>query len=246
MFRTINRALVIPSLGFALGVTTFVRAWPDEAGSMTLKDSVASTSDDRKRAPLKLQRMDVLETISKTSFYQKLLNDPSFDHSVQSEKIPPSHRAYHVGQGELFGPDKLEIDPLILINEKSGEIVAFYHFGKGLSNENGKVHKGVVSLILDEALCYCGFPTLPNKRGVTAKLNINFERDIPIDSTVVLKAHVTESKGRKCVIEGTLESLPKSSVFWMDNFWKPAVYAQATCILVEPKWFKHLGWLGMF
>lgn len=242
ILRTLNRGLLLPTLGFTLGVSCFIKAWPDEAGSLTLQDSVSS----EKNSNLQLQRKDVLDKISKNVLYQRLLRDPDFNQSFQSEKIPPGHRAYHVGQGLLFGPDKLAIDPVILTDNKKREVVIFYHFGASLGNEKGKVHKGVLSLILDEALCYCGFPTLPSERGVTARLNIDFVKDIPADSTIVLKAHVTEFKGRKCVIEGTLEGLPRYSDPWIDKLWKPSIYAKATCILVEPKWFKYLNWLNIF
>lgn len=241
VFRVLNRGLLLPALGFSLGMGCFIRAWPDEAGSMTLQDN----SSSQRQSGLQLQRMDVLETIRRNGLYRKLIQDPDFDHSVQSEKIPSGHRAYHVGQGILFGPDKLAIDPVILMDDKRREVVIFYHFGKDLANEKGQVHKGVLSLVLDEALCYCGFPTLPNKRGVTAKLDIEFQNGIPADSTIVLRAHVSESKGRKCVIEGTLESVPRFTDPWLGRLWKPSVYASATCVLVEPKWFKFFGWLNV-
>lgn len=242
LVRRVNRGVLLPALGFSFGVGYFIRAWPDEAGSMTLQDSASS----KERPGLQLQRTDVLDRISRNALYRKLLDDPNFDHSVQSEKIPPGHRAYHVGQGILFGPDKLAIDPVILTDTKRREVVIFYHFGADLANEKGQVHKGVLSLVLDEALCYCGFPTLPSKRGVTAKLDIDFQRGIPADSTIVLRAHVSEFKGRKCVIKGTLESVPRFTSPWLSALWKPSVYASATCILVEPKWFKYLNWLKVF
>lgn len=241
----IGRGVLLPTIGFTLGVGCFIKAWPDEAGSMTLQDSEVGRK--KGRTPLcQLQRDDVVGKIMQNGLYQRLLKDPNFDHSLQSESIPPGHRAYHVGQGILFGPTKLAIDPLILSDTTRHEVVIFYHLGKDLGNENGKVHKGVLSLILDEALCYCGFPTLPCKRGVTAKLDIQFDKDIPADSTIVLRARVSNFKGRKCVIEGTLESLPRFPNSWMNSIWKPSQYAKAKCILVEPKWFKYLNWLNIF
>ncbi|QLQ79084.1 hypothetical protein HG537_0B04320 [Torulaspora globosa] len=240
----IGKGLVLPVFGFTLGLGYFIKAWPDEAGSMTLQDS--DSSRKKGQSNLQLQRHDIVDKITRHGLYQKLINDPNYEHSLQSHKIPPGHRAYHVGQGVLFGPDKLAIDPLILTNTKKHEVVIFYHLGKDLGNEKGKIHKGVLSLILDEALCYCGFPTLPSKRGVTAKLDIQFDKDIPADSTIVLKARVSEFKGRKCVIEGTLESLPTVYNSWINALWRPSQYAKAKCILVEPRWFKYIGWLNVF
>lgn len=234
MFRFLTRAVVLPTAGFGLGVSTFLRAWPSEGGSLSLKD------EDQSRS----QRSDVLRKIGGTDLYRSLSADSEYVKILQSDGIPAGHRPNHVGQGILFGEGKLEIDPVILKNETRGEIVVFYHLGKDLGNENGKVHKGVLSLLLDEALCYCGFPTLPSKRGVTAKLDVHFEKDIPADSTIVLRANVMESKGRKCIIDGTLESLPSNSFSRL--FLGPTVYASASCILVEPTWFRHLARINIF
>lgn len=242
MFRVLNRAVLAPVAGLTLGTALFIRTWPTEAGAITLNDAVVP----HMRSTRQVQRPDILKKISETEIYNKLLNNPNMSHLVQSEKIPSGHRDYHVGQGELFGAEKLEIDPLIFYNEKDGELVVFYHLGKGLGNEKGSVHKGILSLLLDEGLCYCGFPKLPSKRGVTARLDLNFTNDLPADSTVVLRASIAETKGRKCVIEGTLETLPTK--YWMTG--KEAktgtVIAEANCILVEPKWFKYLKWVDLF
>lgn len=234
ILRLINRVLVLPTLGFGLGVGTFIRAWPNEGSGLTLGD------DDAGR----FQRRDVLKKIENVSQFKRLSADGSYVKTLQSDGIPAAHRPNCVGQGILFGYNKLEIDPIILKSEEKGEIVVFYHLGKDLGNENGKVHKGILSLLLDEALCYCGFPTLPSKRGVTAKLDIHFDNDIPADSTIVLKAHVTQSRGRKCIIDGTLESVPSNPVTSL--VMGPTTYARAQCILVEPKWFRIFSRVDLF
>ncbi|EDO19579.1 hypothetical protein Kpol_1018p112 [Vanderwaltozyma polyspora DSM 70294] len=242
MLRTFGRTVVLPTVGFTLGVGSFIKAWPDEAGAITLKDAVVPHLKSNRV----IQRPDILEKISQMKLYNDLLNNPSMNHSVQSEKIPRGHLAYHVGQGELFGPNRLEIDPLIFFDEENSKLVIFYHLGKDLGNEKGNVHKGVLSLLLDEALCYCGFPKLPSKRGVTAKLHVDFTKDIPVDSTVILRADVTESKGRKCIIDGTLETVPTKSLLTGKESETGTVFAKGNCILVEPKWFKYFTWLDMF
>lgn len=89
-------------------------------------------------------------------------------------------------------------------------------------------------------------PRLPSKRGVTAKLNLKFNREIPADSTVILTATVRESKGRKCIIDGELQIF-SDKVHTLPSLWgekEPNV--EAECILVEPKWFKYFSRLNMF
>ncbi|SCW00104.1 LAFE_0B09538g1_1 [Lachancea fermentati] len=236
--RIATNWVLAPALGFTLGVCTFLEPWPpadDQGlGTITLK------------RPLAHQRLDILDQIHQHPEFRSLVANRHVARWHQSEKIPHAHRDYHVAQGLLYGPGHLEIDPLVFHDENTKELIVFYHLGPNLGNENNRVHKGVLALLLDEALCYCGFPSLPNKRGVTARLSIDYARDVPVDSTVVLRAHVHEASGRKCVIKGTLETLPAK------RWWNPlgretsTVLASATCILVEPKWFKYVTWFNAF
>lgn len=252
ILKGLNRFVILPASGFTLGVATFIKGWPNESSSLTLDDRVQDSSKIhyKSKQPLYLQRSDILQRISELPLYEQLMKDPNVKHSFQSEGIPEGHRFYHVGQGQLFGPGKLEIDPLVFMNEKQGEITVFYHLGKDLSNERGQIHKGVLSLLLDEGLCFCGFPKLPSKRGVTAKLNIEFDKEIPQDSTIVLKAHVSESKGRKCIIDGSLESIPQrnilNKILGQKGSNNGTIYVRSKCILVEPKWFKYFSWINLF
>lgn len=235
--RLLNRVIVLPTLGFGLGVATFMKAWPDEAGAITLNKGKVTSQV--------LSRSDIIQKITESKLYNQLKQDANVEQSLQSDKIPAGHKPYHVGQGILFGKNKLEIDPLIFLNETEGKLTVFYHLGKDLGNEKGEVHKGVVSLLMDEALCYCGFPRLPSKRGVTAKLSLKFNRDIPADSTVILTATVRESKGRKCIIDGNLQVLTEQHA--LPSLWgEKEPHVQAECILVEPKWFKYFRRLNMF
>ena len=101
-----------------------------------------------------------------------------------------------------------------------------------------QIHNDVVSTILDECLCACGFSKLPSKKGVTAKLSIDFLNQARPESTVVLRAKVTEAKGRKVVIQGRLELLAAAAH-------ESIPIASAECVLVEPKWFKYFSWLQL-
>ncbi|CCD25215.1 Mrx3p NDAI_0E03980 [Naumovozyma dairenensis CBS 421] len=252
LLKSINRLVILPTAGFSLGVLTFMKAWPElntdanEAGRLSLKDPGINDNAIMLPDSLRIENEKILNAMRELPLYKRLVNDPMIKHTRQSEGIPEGHKPNHVGQGILFGSGKLEIDPIIFHDEKNGEIVIFYHFGKGLSNEHGAVHKGILALILDEGLCLCGFPLLPSQRGVTAKLNLKFHADIPVDSSAILRAKVTEIKGRKCVIDGTLESVPQSyeNPLWKllnkVNERKPTTYVSANCILVEPKWFKYI------
>ncbi|WBF10884.1 hypothetical protein N7582_000105 [Saccharomyces uvarum] len=259
LFRLVNRAIILPTVGFTLGVGAFVKAWPDDAGGLSLNDlktPLKLASATKSRQPMVLQRTDILARVEESEFYKKLVSDDNTEHILFSEKIPSGHREYHVGQGLLFGKGKLEIDPLVFHNVNRNEVTVIYHLGTELGNREGNVHKGLLSLLLDEALCYCGFPLLPSKRGVTARLSLEFLEDIPVDTTIMLKASVKECKGRKCIIEGHLEEFPSETASkkvggrsW--NLFRPEdeaakKFATANCVLVEPTWFKYFNWLDMF
>ncbi|CAI4037156.1 hypothetical protein SMKI_02G0190 [Saccharomyces mikatae IFO 1815] len=263
LFKLINRAVILPTAGFTLGIGAFVKAWPDDAGVLSLNDPQMPAelmSATKSRQPMELQNMDILTQVEKSKVYKLLVQDDKMHHILFSEKIPSGHRDYHVGQGLLFGKGKLEIDPLVFHDLDRGELTVIYHLGAELGNRNGNVHKGLLSLLLDEALCYCGFPLLPSKRGVTARLSLEFLEDIPINTTIMLKASIKETKGRKCVIEGHLEEFPSETFskngnrgwsllgFWSSNAKQeaPRKFAKADCILVEPTWFKYFKWLDMF
>ncbi|ODQ78455.1 hypothetical protein BABINDRAFT_24586, partial [Babjeviella inositovora NRRL Y-12698] len=153
-----------------------------------------------------------------------------------SHRIAKLHQDYHVGMGLLYGPSKLEIDPILFINKEARELTSFYHLGSNLvAAEDGKIHNGLLATLIDESLCVAGFPYLPAGKGVTAKLSINFHKQIKGDTTVVLNAKVAELKGRKCVIRGTIQEAGKS-----------VILADAECILVQPKWFKYISKLQIF
>lgn len=176
--------------------------------------------------------------IELSNLYKSLDQDPDQAKHYTSETFPEQHRDNHVGSGLLFGPNLFEVDPVLFINEKKGQLTGFYHLGKELVSQDGQIHNGVTATILDEGLCACGFAKLPSKKGVTANLKIDFHNQAPPDSTVVLKAEVVQHKGRKVVIEGTLSTFPFDGS-------KPVDIASSTCILVEPKWFRYFRWLDL-
>ncbi|AQZ18695.1 YBL095W [Zygosaccharomyces parabailii] len=227
MFSAVNRVVLLPIAGLTLGTLGFLRTWPD-VDHKTLKTDP-----------------EVVERWQRTPTYRELGLWPHT--SRLSEAIPAAHRANHVGQGLLSGRGKLENDPLIFRDEERGELAAVYQLGPELADSNGHVYPGVLSIMLDEALCYCGFPKLPHGHGVTAKLDLQFERPVPAGSLVVLRASVVESRGRKCVIGGRLESIPgmeQGVGGWLRSILgRSQVYARGECVLVEPRWFKWMKWV---
>lgn len=221
MFKSIFRKTV-PLVAFGVGLTAFPKDW--RKGQF----------GDKK---LLVINDSVLQQIESSDIYKELSANTNLRMYNSSHKFPDQHHKNYVNTGLLFGPDLMEIDPVVFIDENVGELTSFYHLGDKLISQDGQIHNGVVSTILDEGLCSAGFPLLPSKKGVTAKLLIDFKNQAPPQSTVVLHAKVKEHKGRKVVIEGYLETLP------VNKSEKPLLIAESRCVLVEPKWFKYFRWL---
>ncbi|KAK6458037.1 HotDog domain-containing protein [Scheffersomyces xylosifermentans] len=220
MFRRLVRT-VTPLVAFGVGIAAFPAEW--RKGNWRDK-KILHINDS------------VLQQIQDSEIYKTLLADKNYTQYNTSHAFPDQHHKNYVATGLLFGPNLFEIDPIVFLSEKNGELTSFYHLGDQLISQDGQIHNGVISTILDEGLCSAGFPLLPSKKGVTASLSIDFKNQAPPGSTVVLRAKVLEAKGRKVVIEGTLETLPSSISE------KSIKIAESKCILVEPKWFKYFSW----
>ncbi|WPK25750.1 hypothetical protein PUMCH_003077 [Australozyma saopauloensis] len=220
--RTVTRR-TSPLVAFGLGLVLFPAEW--RRGNWESR-KISSINDS------------AMNQIQNSPLYQQLSADEDVKKQNVSESFPTQHHKNHIGSGILFGPDLFEIDPVLFINDREGELTGFYHLGKRLISQDGLIHNGVTATILDEGLCRCGFSQLPSKKGVTANLNIDFHNQAPPDSTVVLRARVKSAKGRKVVITGELTTLATEGT-------EPINIASASCILVEPRWFRYLGWLGI-
>lgn len=219
LIKAFTRPILLTA-SFGLGLAMFAQPWP-----------VVPLSQRKAAEPHPL-----IANLASNALFQEVSNDKRFTPLNARQLIPAGHRENHVGQGLLTGPNHLDIGPLVYLDKKSGEMRAFVKIGSGLSDSHGKVHNGVIVMLLDELLCFCGFGKLPNKRGVTAKLNVNFTKmRAETDEILVLDAKVKEFKNRKCYIDGQVTHLKDQSLV-----------ADASCLLVEPKWFKWFKWVDLF
>lgn len=222
MLRRTSR-IVTPLAAFAAGYMMFPKEWRK---SHHLQGMAAHVNES------------VVRQLEATTEFTELKQNPNFRHYMFGDAMPQQHRKNHIGHGLLSGPDMFEIEPIAFLDEEHGELVSFYHLGKQLTSQDNQIHNGVVSTILDEGLCICGFPKLPSQKGVTAQLAIDFKNQAPPDTTVRLSAKVVEAKGRKVVIRGFLETFP------MDGGDAIRI-ADAECVLVEPKWFRYFLWFKL-
>ncbi|KAH7155776.1 thioesterase family protein [Dactylonectria estremocensis] len=137
--------------------------------------------------------------------------------------LKPEDRPFHLVQGSLAGADKI-VEPYVFTDDDAGSLLAFYHLGQRLAGHSGIVHGGVAATLLDECMGRACFPRLPNKIAVTAKLEVDYKRPIPVNSVVIVRADTIEVEGRKASVEATMSDLDGRDL------------VKAKALFIQPKW----------
>lgn len=268
MSRPINKIvdyILIPSAGLLAGLS-FMKPWPNPE-KLNFDNYESKLVED----PGAIERLN-----SHLSKKYKINDKDSIDYKIskQTELIPKEHSHNHVGINLFRHPERFCIDPVFVRHKNpndydGNELSCYFHLGKQfLDDNNSNTYKGALTLIMDEVLCFTGFPKLPNKRGVTASLELEFmDHKIPTDQLLVLNCKITEQKGRKCITTCELSTVEEPVYYNKYNssrinfLWtlrsyiksfvvaeKPEdrVLARGKCVLVEPKWFKYVSWIDVF
>ena len=190
MSKPINKIvdyLLIPSVGLMAGLS-FMKPWPR-------LDKLKQDHEDRL-----VEDPNAIKQLNKHlgSVY-KIGDSDSADYKIskQSELIPKEHSHNHVGINLFRHPERFCIDPVFVRhkipdNYNGYELSCYFQLGKQfVDDNNSNTYKGALTLIMDEVLCFTGFPKLPNKRGVTAALEIDFmDHKIPADQLLVLNCKI--------------------------------------------------------
>lgn len=158
----------------------------------------------------------------------RLRNDKNFRESKYYDAVPVEHRNTMITANLLAGPGYITVEPLIFTNNRNKEMIIFYHIGDKVEGHQGIVHGGLIATLLDEGLARCSTLSLPNGYGVTGSLEVNYRAPIPSNSYIVLRANTVESKGRKIVLQGKLETLDAR------------LLAEGQVVMIEPKWAKYV------
>lgn len=165
--------------------------------------------------------------------------------------VPEEQSHYSLTAGTLAGTNMIAHTPLTLVNKQSPvpdsssaesgeevlrEIIVLYHLGGKLCGHPGLIHGGLLATLMDESLCRCAFPCLPNKLGVTASLNIKYLSPTPAQSIVALRAVCVKVDGRKATVKGTISVLEEKEgePFSLRN----SVSGEA--LVIEPRWVKKI------
>ena len=84
------------------------------------------------------------------------------------------------------------------------DVVADLEFPSRFEGGPGTVHGGAIAAFLDDLLGYV--PVVYGSPGVTAKLDTNYRRPVPMGVTVSGRAWLARAEGRKMWAEGTIEA----------------------------------------
>ncbi|KAA8916223.1 hypothetical protein TRICI_001620 [Trichomonascus ciferrii] len=196
---------------------------------------------NRKR-PSEAQKIKDLDNVPEYRYLhghplvKKLREDPNFVETRYYDAIPDEHRENMLTSGLLAGQGYLTVEPLVFTNVNEKEMYYLYHVGNRLSGHEGIVHGGFLATLLDEGLSRCTFPSLPNKYGVTANLNINYKAPVPAESYLLLHAKVIDAKGRRVKAQGEIHTLKDVAA-------DEQILVEGTVTMVEPRWAKYFLWL---
>jgi acyl-coenzyme A thioesterase PaaI-like protein len=92
--------------------------------------------------------------------------------------------------------------PPLQIRRVEGGVLAEAALGLAYEGPPSYVHGGVSALLMDQLLGSAAIAA--GLWGMTARLELDYRRPVPLQTPLLLRAAVTESAGRKVVITGTI------------------------------------------
>ncbi|KAH8750131.1 thioesterase [Hyaloscypha sp. PMI_1271] len=156
----------------------------------------------------------------------KLKSQSEFSKSRLHSHISDSERWHEFIGRTLMGPGKIVVSPFTWIETGGKSLVQILYLGMDLCGHPGIIHGGMLATILDEGFANCCSATFPNKKGMTANLNINYRAPVFASNFVVLRANTTKMQGRKIWVEGHIETLVTEGE-------KPVVLVEASGLFIE-------------
>jgi acyl-coenzyme A thioesterase PaaI-like protein len=92
--------------------------------------------------------------------------------------------------------------PPVTIRRVEGGVVAEATLAAAYEGPPGYVHGGMSSLLMDQLLGSAAIAA--GLWGMTVRLELDYRRPVPLSTALSLRAQVTETAGRKCVVTGTI------------------------------------------
>ncbi|KAI7882812.1 HotDog domain-containing protein [Mucor mucedo] len=144
---------------------------------------------------------------------------------IAYEHLSPSARAHSLTATTLRGQDMIVRRPVKFFNKNKTACVMAIYFGANLCGHDGVIHGGLAATVLDEMLAYVTIPSLPNKSGFTANLNVNYRRPIFSEQWVIVHGELEKLEGRKAWGKAWIDTIDK----------EPVLLTEATALYISPR-----------
>ncbi|XP_021121628.1 acyl-coenzyme A thioesterase THEM4 [Heterocephalus glaber] len=119
-----------------------------------------------------------------------------------------------ISQAQLFTrsfEDGLGFEYVMFCNDAEKRVVCFFQGGPHLQGTPGFTHGGAIASIIDVTTGTCAFRA--GGAVMTANLNINYKRPIPLCSVVVIKSQLDKVEGRKFFVSCNVRSVDDETLY---------------------------------
>ncbi|RFU32599.1 hypothetical protein B7463_g3739, partial [Scytalidium lignicola] len=139
---------------------------------------------------------------------KSLSSDPDWETWPSYQSLSFEERGPRLTTGALGGARGIGAYQRVFRNDSTGECVTVVWIGGAMSGWPGVVHGGLIATLLDEGLGRCAIALFPSKTGVTANLELNYEKPTLTNGFYVIRAKPMEgATERKAWIQGSLETI---------------------------------------
>jgi hypothetical protein len=154
--------------------------------------------------------------------YQEMKNS---DHLKKLRKFTIEERERHGFKGQSFTADN-KVSMVYFWNTSEKLFHGLVHFSKLAEGPIGCAHGGSIATVLDESFGRTVFEA--EGIAVTANLNVNYKKFVPLDSTKKIEAKIDRVEGKKVFVSGKI-------VDPVDG----TVHSEGTALFIKYDYSKH-------
>jgi acyl-coenzyme A thioesterase PaaI-like protein len=152
----------------------------------------------------------IYQNLDAVKLIQELESDPEFER-FHYDKVDPNAATRNFLRSKKQGTqDVKKFEYITYFSKKQQKTVSIFYCGPHLEGPPGCTHGGAMATILDSVMGTNVWRC--NLFALTANLNINYRKFLPLNSVVVCEAKVTKIDGRKVWANGVLRSIDGKTV----------------------------------
>ncbi|KAL1764030.1 acyl-coenzyme A thioesterase THEM4, partial [Sigmodon hispidus] len=133
--------------------------------------------------------------------FQTCFVDPQFMKEEQMSKAQQFTRSFEEGLGFEY---------VMFYNKAEKRTVCLFHGGLHLQGVPEFVHGGAIATIIDITTGMCA---LAEGIIMTAKLNVNYKKPIPLCSVMMVNSQLSKTEGRKLFVSCTIQSVDEKTLY---------------------------------